>query len=150
MRAHRASLGALIALAVAGCGGSTDAEKPEATPQPSADAKVVKRWTDAVRTRDYKTAADVFALPSTIENGVKVRATKRAEVDIFNRSLSCGSFLTGTTPAGGGRILATFRLVRGPGGPCKGKAQVRLRIEDGRITEWIRIDSGPPPDAQQT
>lgn len=144
----RTGLTALVALTVAGCGGSSSA--PGAKPNATGDAAVVKRWSDAVRTRDYRTAAALFALPSTIENGVTVRATKRADVDIFNRSLSCGSVLTGTAPAGGNRLLATFKLVRGPGGPCKGKAQVRLRIEDGRITEWIRIDSGPPPDSVET
>lgn len=147
MRAHRAGLGALAALAVAGCGGgSSAAPKPE----PNSDAAVVQRWSDAVRERDYKTAASLFALPSTIQNGVRIRARKRADVDIFNRSLSCGSVVTGTAPAGAGRLLATFRLVKGPGGPCKGKAQVRFRIEDGHITEWVRIDSGPPPDSVET
>ncbi len=146
MRAHRAGVGALVLLALAGCG-SSGASK---TPKVSGDAAVVDAWSKAVRDHDYKKAADLFALPSTIENGVRVRARHRADVDIFNRSLSCGAILTGTTPTGAGRLLATFRLVRGPGGACKGKAQVRFRIQKGHITEWIRLDSGPPPDSVET
>lgn len=145
MRIHRAGAGALIALVVAGCGGGGDGSGRDA------DADVVQAWTDAVRERHYGEAADLFALPSRIDNGFTIRATRRADVDLFNRSLSCGAELRKTEPASGGRLLATFRLVDGPGGGrCSGEAQVRFRIEAGHITEWIRLDTGPPPDAVQT
>ena len=141
LRAQRAGAGALLVLvlALAGCGG------------PSTDEAVVRAWSDAVREGQYQRAADLFALPSTIENGVTVRATRRSDVDVFNRSLSCGAVLQKTVPVDGDRVLATFRLVDGPGSsPCAGEAQVRFRIQEGRITEWVRQDTGPPPDAQES
>ncbi len=142
MRAHRAGAGALIVAALAGCGSSG----------PS-DADVVRDWSDAVRERDYAEAADLFALPSVIENGITVRATRRAQVDVFNRSLSCGAILKDTEPANDGRLIATFRLVDGAGGPgsrCSGEAHVRVHVVKGHITEWIRQDRDPPPDSRET
>lgn len=131
----------LAALVLAGCGAH------ERT-----DVEVVKAWSDAVRKGDYKQADALFALPSVIENGARVRATQRAEVTVFNRSLPCGAVLERTEKASGGRLLATFRLVPGPGGPCEGTAQVTFRVEKGHITEWRR-ESDPgeaPPGSVET
>jgi hypothetical protein len=110
----------------------------------------VRAWTDAIRAGHYAQANALFALPSTIENGTRIHATLRAEIDVFNRSLPCGAILTHETATGGGRVEATFRLVAGPGGPCRGAAKVRFRILRGRITEWIRESTGPPPGSTET
>lgn len=153
MRVHRASAAALICLAGCGGGGGDGGGLNAAKSGARTDADVIRAWSDAVRRRDYARAADLFAVPSTIVNGGRVRAERRSVIDRFNRSLSCGAVLTRTAPAGEGRLLATFKLVRGAGGggsSCSGKAQVRFRIQKGRITEWIRTSTGPPPDAQET
>ena len=142
MRRHHASAAALLIAALAGCGASR--------PATSTKAGVIRAWTDAVRERHYARAAALFALASTITNGVTVRARKRADVDVFNRSLACGAVLKGTRPAGDGRVRATFRLVAGPGGPCSGDAHVTFRIQRGHITEWVREDTAPPAGTQQT
>ena len=36
-------------------------------------------------------------------------------------------------------MLATFRLAPGPGGPCRGRVQVRYTIVDGKFTEWRQL-----------
>jgi hypothetical protein len=140
--ATHVAVGALIVLAVAGCGA--------AKPRPRTDADVIRAWAMAVRHHDYKQAEALFAVPSIIDNGKRIRVSRRAEVDVFDRTLPCGAVVTGTAPSGPDRVLATFKLVAGPGGPCKGKAQVRFRIEKGHITEWVRTASGPPPDSVET
>lgn len=149
MRAHRAGVGgALAAVVLAGCGSSDPSPPPTSA---SASEGVVRAWTDAVRERRYARAAELFALPSRIQNGVTVRATRRSHIDIFNRSLSCGAVLKSTAPQDDGRLLATFRLVKGPGGTnCSGLAQVRFRIRGGRITEWSRVDTAPPAGSTLT
>jgi hypothetical protein len=132
---------AVVAVAIAGCGG---AGTPTARP-------VVQAWTDAIRTHDYAAANSLFALPTELLNGVRVHATIPAEIDVFNRSLPCGAVLVDTEPTAFGRTLATFRLVPGPGGACKGTAQVTFRIVKGHIVEWLRKDNPKPlTDLQET
>ena len=150
MHLQRLAAGALI-VALAGCGGGgakPDASSPKA---PDDAAAVIRDWAAAVRTGDYKRADALFALPAELGNGVRIHATRRAEVSVFNRSLPCGAIVTGTKPIAGGRTVATFKLVRGQGGECSGSAQVTFRIRDGHITEWLRESDpdAPPPGSTQ-
>ena len=46
----------------------------------------------------------------------------------------------------GAKVLATFRLTPGPGGPCRGRVQVRYTIVGGRFTEWRQLDTEPAPE----
>ncbi|MEA2169611.1 MAG: hypothetical protein QOF76_2911 [Solirubrobacteraceae bacterium] len=136
---------ALALVLLAGCGG----KKP-----PSA-ASVVKSWVDSVRTGDFQRANELFALPSVVFNGLpKMTLTKRAEVDAFNRSLPCGAELQHTQAEAAGHLLATFKLVAaGPDRPCTGSvgavARVSFLVEDGKITEWFRESTSPPPGSQE-
>jgi hypothetical protein len=134
---------AALAVALAACG---SADSPSG-------ADVVKAWTDAVRAGHYAEAADLFALPAVIANGTpKVRVSERSEVDAFNRALPCGAVLLDVRPSGDGYLLATFRLVDGPGGRDCGSgtghtAQVSFRVVDGHIVEWLREGTGTPPSS---
>jgi len=149
VRATRA-LALVAVLALAGCG---SAEKPP----PAADGSaVIRAWADNVRTGKFPEAAELFALPALVSNGEPGRRLEtRAAVDTFNRSFPCGAVLLGTQKANGGRLLATFRLTDGAGGrrcgPATGnRARVSFRVRDGRITEWLREGSGPPPGSTET
>ena len=131
---------ALAAVALAGCG-EADA--------PRTDADVVRAWADAVREGDYATANALFALPAVVANGSpRMRLEKRGDVNEFNRGLTCGAILLSTQPANGGYVRADFELVDGKT-PCEGRAEVSFRIEDGRITEWLREATGPPPGSTE-
>ena len=111
---------------------------------------MIRDWSDAVRAGDFKAANALFALPATIANvGPKIRVTERAAIDDFNRSLPCGAKLLDTQDAAGGYVRATFELVDGDR-PCEGEADVSFRIEDGRIKEWLREGTTPPPPGTQT
>ena len=50
---------------------------------------------------------------------------------------------------GGGHshhVLATFRLRRGPGGPCSGLTRVRYTIRDGKFTAWRQLEEPQGPE----
>ena len=147
---------ALAALALAGCGGGDDdgGRNGLTNTRPSGDAQgeeVVRAWADAVREGDIEAANELFAVPATIANGgPKVRLDNRAGINAFNESLPCGAQVVDTQAASGGYVRVTFRLVEGAGGtPCSGEAEVSFRIEDGRITEWLREAAGPPPGSTE-
>ena len=48
----------------------------------------------------------------------------------------------------GKQVLATFRLATGPGGPCRGRVEVRYTIVDGKFTEWRQLDTDTPPEPE--
>jgi hypothetical protein len=125
------------ALAAAGCGGTT------------VDRDVVKAWADAVRAGRFEAADALFALPAKVANGGRpLRFRHRYEVDFFNRSLPCGAILRSTRKTQDGRLVATFELTerQGPGANCGAgtghPAAVRFLVRDGRIVEWLRVESG--------
>lgn len=153
MRPSRLALCVLTAVALAGCGDGDDGPRLglQQTAPPQDSAAVIRAWADAVREGDIEAANELFAVPATVANGgPKVRLRQRAGVDAFNRSLPCGARVLNTQAASGGYTLATFELVEGSGGtPCEGEAEVSFRIEDGRITEWLREATGPPPGSTE-
>jgi hypothetical protein len=132
----------LALIALAGC--SSDEEKPD--PLQSYNGRLIRDWLRAVETRDFQHAADFFALGAVIDQGRGPYRLKTRELAVgFNALLPCRADLIGLR--GGGRarrVVATFRLRRGPGGDCTGLVTVRYTIENGKFTEWIqRPDSGP-------
>lgn len=148
----------VVPLLFAGCGGGSPAPaaKAPAVRKLSADALVIKAWTDAVRTGHYQRANAQFAIPSVIQNGSPPITLKSIDqVDAFNRSLPCGAVLLGTQQLGGNRTMATFRLTDLDGGrTCGGGVGHRARVSflidaDHHIKEWIRIANGPPPGSTQ-
>jgi hypothetical protein len=164
----------LCTLLIAGCGGGGSKDDPAATtprqPAPArdplalpagvprtptgaadaADAATIRDWARALRTGDAARAAALWALPARIQNGTPVVTLRtRAEVRVFNDSLSCGAVLTA---AGGARgfTIATFRLTerRGRRGQCGSgvgqSARTAVLVRDGRIAAWYRLPEGGP------
>lgn len=150
-----------LALTLGACGGGggavereTDAQPP-ATTTPShvdsAEARVVRAWADALRRGHVAAAAAYFALPAVVANGSPpLHLSTRATVRSFNRSLPCGARLVATEPTPHGFLVATFRLTERPGaGECGSGtghlARVAIRVRDGHIAYWLRIESMPRP-----
>ena len=168
----RAPIVAVLALAVAACGGGgDDGPRRAATPAPSAsatptatpdevaapdpaDVAVVRDWADTLRHGRARAAARYFAVPSVVANGTApLKLESRAAAEFFNRTLPCGARLLDTEPAARGFFIATFRLTERPGpGRCGsgtgGTARTAFRVRDGRITEWLRVQD--IPDAPET
>lgn len=133
----RALLVILLAALAPGCGGD---------PQPE---DVIRTWADTLRAGDVDSAADQFAVPSRVANGTAPeRLTTRAAVESFNTSLPCGARLQGTQDGEDGFVVATFRLTARRGGTDCGDgrgaiARVAIRVRDGKITDWVRVDDSP-------
>lgn len=133
----RACLVLLVTVLLAGCGGE---QQPE---------DVIRTWADTLRAGDVEGAADQFAVPSRVANGTAPeRLTTRAAVESFNASLPCGARLQGTQEGEDGFVIATFVLTARRGGTGCGDgrgavARVAIRVRDGEITDWVRVDDSP-------
>ena len=99
---------------------------------------MIRDWLMAVKRGDYGQAADFFAPGAIIDQGRPFRLPDAAAARIFNAGLPCGADLVELEDEGT-QVLATFRLGARPGGPCRGRVQVRYTIEDGKFTEWRQL-----------
>jgi hypothetical protein len=112
---------------------------------------VIDEWVRALSEGDVEEAAQLFALPSVVQNGTPpINLDTRAEAIAFNRSLPCGAELVGARRHGR-FIAATFRLIERPGpGECGsgvgGLARTAFLIRDGEIVEWRRLPDARPED----
>ncbi len=109
----------------------------------SPEGVMIRDWLLAVKNGDYDHAADFFAPGAIIDQGRPFRLRNRAQARLFNETLPCHADLVGLADRGD-QVLATFRLEAGPGGPCKGRVQVRYTIVDGRFTEWRQLSDDDP------
>ena len=173
MRRRPALAAALVAAAIAGCGGDDD---PQAGPAPdpvspttpgggpprgsipseparAQDVEVIRRWVDALRAGRVKTASRWFALPATVENGSPVlELPTREAVELFNRTLPCGARLV-VARRYGRYTVATFVLTERPGAGVCGqgtgeRAATAFRFRGGKISEWRRVAVPPPPEPE--
>jgi putative membrane protein len=135
---------ALIALALlVGC----NSDEPEPAPQPreglrSPEGLMIRDWLMAVQHGDFGRAATFFAPGAIIDQGRPYRLRDTAEARLFNATLPCHAHLIRIEDEGA-KVLATFRLTPGPGGPCHGRVQVRYTIVNGRFKEWRQLDTEP-------
>ncbi len=139
--------GLLTALALAGCGGGNGGGETSSPagelPPGHASVLVIDEWVKALSRGDVSGAADLFALPSVVDNGTPpINLRSRADAVLFNRSLPCGGKLVRARPDGR-YIAATFRLTERPGGDCGSGvgelARTAFLIRDGKIVEWHRL-----------
>jgi hypothetical protein len=146
---------ALAGLALlAGCDGDDggDRAKPprQQTGVRSPEGVMIRDWLLAVKHGDYGHAAGFFAPGAIIDQGRRPYRLRNARAArIFSATLPCHADLIALADEGA-RVLATFRLLPGPGGACRGRVQVRYTIEHGRFTEWRQLPSGgdePPAPA---
>lgn len=169
-------LAALCAFAVGGCGGGREEQQPALTVPPTtstpqqraqtpleipfevpltasgagdpAAIRVIRQWTDALRSGDVARASALWAVPSKVQNGTPVLTlSTAAQVELFNDSLSCGSRLVSGLGADNGFTIAVFTLTRRPGGDCGSgtgqDARTAILVRDGRIAEWYRLPDDP-------
>jgi hypothetical protein len=138
---------ALVALAlVTSCDDAADPAPPEPPDRGlrSPEGRMIRDWLLAVKRGDYGQAATFFAPGAIIDQGRPFRLPNAAAARIFNAGLPCHADLVRLEDEGA-RVLATFRLAPGPGGPCNGRVQVRYTIVAGRFKEWRQLDTGEPP-----
>jgi hypothetical protein len=133
---------ALLALTVAGCGGS-GTQDPEA---------VVDSWSQALNGGDDEAAAKLFAPGAVvIQDGRRTTLATEADALAFNASLPCGAKVTGKK-TDGSEVTANFTLTRRPGHMCDGTGEPAVtvfEISDGKITLWHQLPSGAA-DTQST
>ncbi len=143
----RAALGLLASLVILapGCGGGdgSTAAGTIGLPPGHESVRVIDEWVKALSAGDVSGAADLFAIPSVVENGTPpIRLAMHADAVAFNRSLPCGAELVRARPEGR-FVVATFRLAERPGGDCGsgagGLARTEFLIRDGKIAEWRRL-----------
>ena len=135
---------AVTVLALAGCNSSSGepAEKPD--PLHTYNGRVIRGWLLSLERQDYEQAAYYFAPNALIDQGRPYRLKSKSEAFSFNAGLPCRADLIRLQ--GGGHahhVLATFRLRKGPGGPCSGLTRVRYTIEKGKFTEWRQLPDSP-------
>jgi hypothetical protein len=156
-----AAVVALAAVAVAGCGGGSDGERasrdtrapapqsasPGKTPS---DAAAIRDWIRSMNAGEYDRAASWFAKNAIVEQVTEMRMRTHQDAETFLRGLPCRADVTKIVDEGP-TDLASFKLRRGPGGPCKGRARVRFTIKRGKFTEWRQLlepaAPRPPGDA---
>ena len=131
-----------VLLALAGCNSSSsDGPDDKSDPLHTYNGRVIRGWLLSLERQDYTQAAYYFAPNALIDQGHPYRLRTKSEALAFNASLPCRADLV--KMKGGGHahhVLATFRLRKGPGGPCSGLVRVRYTIRKGKFTEWRQLE----------
>jgi hypothetical protein len=141
---------ALASAVLLGCGddgGPAPGDQAPGGADPEA-ARVIDEWSQTLSEGDVEGAADYWEIPSVAQNGTPpLELDSRADVIAFNRALPCGAELV-DAQGHFGVTIATFELSERPGpGECGAgvgaTARTAFVIEDGKITEWRRVDDEP-------
>ena len=116
---------------------------PPTRPARPEDTRIIRSWSDTLRSGRVGAAADHFAVPAVVENGPPpLELRTRAATIAFNRALPCGARLIDTRRIGR-YTVATFRLTERPNGDCGvgtgERAATAFRFRDGKIEEWRRV-----------
>ena len=122
---------------------------PEPTPKPrpvtTAERRIVRGWSDALRHGKVEDAARYFSVPARAVNPLPVFLETQSDVESFNRTLPCGAKLVKMRRSAEPKfVVGVFRLTERPGaGKCDGTGDlvaVAFRIYRNHITSWIRAD----------
>jgi hypothetical protein len=142
-----------------GVGSSPSAPSPKAFGLPrgvptrsdgaAADAvsgRVIRKWLGALSGGQIQRAARFFAVPSKVQNGTRVITLRSPAARIvFNDAFPCGARATRLRHAPHGFTIVDFVLTERVGGDCQGgaggRARSAIRVADGHIVEWYRLDS---------
>jgi hypothetical protein len=136
---------------------------PTGTPANVDAVKVIEGWSDALRRGDIRAAADYFALPSELINGVGangsvalIRIHSLAQAEAANETLPCGARFISADQRGR-YVNALFKLTGrpGPDGSSCGSgvgetARTNFLIQNGRIVAWIRAPDDPGDNGSPT
>jgi hypothetical protein len=134
----------LAAAALAGCDSGADNSEDSAAERRmgggvlSYEGRVIRGWLLALERQNYEEAAYYFAPGALIDQGEPYRLRDDSAARAFNASLPCRAELVRLEDEGR-RVLASFELRRGPGGPCAGIVRVRFTIRDGKFTVWRQL-----------
>jgi hypothetical protein len=136
-----------VLIAPVGCDSASSEPKPDPKPDPlhTYEGRVIRGWLLALDRQDYEQAAYYFAPGAIIDQGHPYRLRDQSAARAFNASLPCRADLVDLKHERG-RVLASFRLRRGPGGDCSGVVKVRYTIRKGKFTEWRQLPSEEPSD----
>jgi hypothetical protein len=137
-----ARLAVLLLTLLAGCD-SSESPPDEPTGIRSYEGRVIRGWLLALDRQDYTQAAYYFAPNALIDQGRPFRLRTPAAAVEFNALLPCRADLTRLKDEGE-KVLATFTLREGPGGPCTGIVRVRYTIREGKFTEWRQLPDARP------
>jgi hypothetical protein len=142
---------AALAIAVAGCGGSS----MKATTQPHKPLpgeSVVRGWTEALYNGEYERAANYFARGAIVQQVQTTVLSNHTKALAFNLSLPCRAKVTGVTQEPHGVLLASFKLFPGRAGLCArgGTARVRFFIRHDKIESWRQLPQAPTPQGQSS
>jgi hypothetical protein len=135
----------LCSLLVASCDSDSEDAETQPASTPSTEERIVRAWITALNEGDYDRAARYFAKGAIVDQGRPIKLPNAAAARFFNRSLPCRAELVDVKDEPGPRALASFALSEGPGGPCKGRARVRVTVKDGLFTVWRQLPEGPEP-----
>jgi hypothetical protein len=145
------------ALAVAGCGSGTSrllhpsrSSSSTSGSAPADAVRVIRGWSQALRSGHVTAAAAYFRIPSVffLGSGPPVQIRSRIGAQIVNAALPCGALLI-STHREGRFVNALFRLTNRPGrgGACGSgtgeTARTNFLIEHGQIVEWLRAPDQP-------
>jgi hypothetical protein len=135
---RRAAIALVAVAALANCGGGSEdgIHSPEGV--------MIRDWLMAVEHYDFGRAAAFFAPGAIIDQGRPFRLPNAAAARIFNAGLPCHADLIALKEEKDAKVLATFRLRTGPGGPCRGRVKVRYTIKHGKFTEWRQLPTPEP------
>ena len=143
MRRLAVAVGVLALLA--GCDDSEPARPHAERGLRSPEGVMIRDWLMSVQHGDFGRAATFFAPGAIIDQGHPYRLRNFAAARVFNATLPCHADLIALEDEGP-KVLATFRLTPGSGGPCRGRVQVRYTIVNGKFKEWRQLgtdDSQP-------
>lgn len=112
------------------------------------DIKVVRLWSEAMSRSQIDEATALWRVPAKAQNGTPlVRLATRADVRLFNDSLSCGAQLVSARGAPHGFTIAVFKLRKRPGADCGtgtgNDARTAILVIGGKIAEWYRLPDDP-------
>jgi hypothetical protein len=147
------------ALTVGGCGSGSStllhrghSQSFSAGGAPTDAVRVIRGWSQALRSGHVAAAAAFFRIPSVIFLGdaPPVQIRTRIDAQTANAALPCGAELISTHRVGR-FVNALFRLTNRPGrgggsgcGSGAGEtARTNFLIENGRIVEWLRAPDQP-------
>ena len=167
----------LLAVGLGGCGGMSDkerfalrtpgtdktivreiagSEKIRTGKPTKSEIAVIRGWADALRAGHVAAAAQFFAVPVLVADGVNPLHSlqKRVDVVTFNRALPCGAKLVQTQRGESSFVIATFKLTERPGpgecGTSVGNSNyTAFLIERRRIVQW-RSALPPKPSSSSS
>jgi hypothetical protein len=143
----RPALPLLLVAILMGLAGCESGEEPQAERSGtqtseglrSSEGVLIRDWLQALNSGDYARAAGFFARGALVDQGTPFRLESQAAARLFNASLPCRAELVELDDEGE-KVLASFRLRAGPGGPCEGIVQVRFRFDgEERFSEFRQL-----------